>query len=227
MIISANQPYFAPYPGFFQKILLSDIFVILDQVQFPLKTTWVSRNRFKNDQGYLWLTIPVWKKGLGLQLINEVKICKEGGWEKKHLDSLKSSYDKAPFFADHQMFFEDLYTNMPDRLIDFNLAIIFYLLRVLNIKTQIIYLSDYKLDSRKDQLLVDLCRKTGANNFLAQIQARKYLQPRLFQDNGIQLQFFRPKKLIYPQLWGKFLPNLSTFDLLFNCGPKTKEFITS
>jgi hypothetical protein len=91
MILSTNQPYFSPFPGFFYKAYLSDIFVILDQVQFPLGTTWLSRNRYKNDQGTLWMTVPVWKKGLGLQRIDEVKICHEGRWAKKHQESLKGS----------------------------------------------------------------------------------------------------------------------------------------
>lgn len=71
MILSTSQPYFSPFPGFFLKAFLSDIFVILDEVQFPMGTTWLTRNRFKNDQGTLWMTVPVWKKGLGLQKINE------------------------------------------------------------------------------------------------------------------------------------------------------------
>ncbi|NVM20347.1 MAG: WbqC family protein [Desulfobacterales bacterium] len=45
--------------------------VLLDDVQFPLRTTWTSRNRLKNDQGALWTTIPVWEKGPGLQRINQ------------------------------------------------------------------------------------------------------------------------------------------------------------
>ena len=51
MIISANRTYFAPYPGFFYKAHLSDYLVILDDVQFPRKTIWITRNRIKNDQG--------------------------------------------------------------------------------------------------------------------------------------------------------------------------------
>ncbi|MBW1887919.1 MAG: WbqC family protein [Deltaproteobacteria bacterium] len=38
IILSANQPYFSPFPGFFYKAYLSDIFVILDEVQFPRGT---------------------------------------------------------------------------------------------------------------------------------------------------------------------------------------------
>ncbi|MBT8369996.1 MAG: WbqC family protein, partial [Deltaproteobacteria bacterium] len=79
MIVSTHRPYFAPFPGFFQKAHLCDIFVILDNVQFPRGTTWITRNRFKNDQGTLWMTIPVWKKGLGLQSIDDVRICHESG----------------------------------------------------------------------------------------------------------------------------------------------------
>ena len=82
MIISASQPYFFPYPGFFYKAYLSDMFIILDSVQFPRGTTWTTRNRFKNSQGTLWLTVPVKKKGLGLQSINEVRICHDDRCEK-------------------------------------------------------------------------------------------------------------------------------------------------
>jgi hypothetical protein len=66
MIVSANQPLFAPFPGFFSKAYLSDTMVILDDVQFPRGFTWITRNRFKNDGGPLWITILVWRKSLGL-----------------------------------------------------------------------------------------------------------------------------------------------------------------
>ena len=59
MIICANQPYFFPYIGFFHKAYLSDHLVIMDNVQFPRGTTWISRNRWKNAQGTLWMTVPV------------------------------------------------------------------------------------------------------------------------------------------------------------------------
>lgn len=110
MILSAYQPYFAPYPGFFYKALLSDIFVLMDCVQFPRGTTWVSRNRFKNDQGTLWLTVPVLKKGLGLQKINNVKIYYENNWNRKYLLSIKSAYSHAPYLNEHISFFEKIFS---------------------------------------------------------------------------------------------------------------------
>ncbi|HIJ40417.1 MAG TPA: hypothetical protein HPP90_04955 [Deltaproteobacteria bacterium] len=62
----------------------------------------------------------------------------------------------------------------------------------------------------------------GATQFLAQRVAAKYLDEKAFEKEGIGLRFFTPRPAVYPQLWGPFVPNLSAFDLLFNCGPKAR-----
>ena len=128
MILSAGQPYFAPFSGYFYKIRCSDLFVILDRVQFPRGTTWLNRNRFKNDQGTLWMTIPVRRKGLGLQRIDRVRIDHEGRWSKKHLASLINAYQNAPYFREHIPFLEGVFLKKFENLADLNLEIIHYLL---------------------------------------------------------------------------------------------------
>ncbi|MGQ9689017.1 MAG: WbqC family protein [Desulfobaccales bacterium] len=225
MLVAVNQPYFAPFPGFFYKAWLADVLVILDEVQFPRGTTWISRNRFKNDQGTLWLTIPVWKKGLGLQKISEVRICAEGRWPRKHLESLKAAYGKSPFFADHLLFLEELFSLREDKLLDLNLNIIAYLLQCLGLEVKLVRLSSLGVKGRGEELLVEICRELGASAFLAPSQARKYLHPEVFQDQGMGLCFFRYTAPVYPQLWGDFVANLSTFDVVFTCGPKAWEVI--
>jgi hypothetical protein len=225
MIISANQPYFCPFPGFFYKAWLSDVLVILDTVQFPRGTTWISRNRFKNDQGPLWLTVPVWKKGLGLQPINQVRICSAGRWPYKHLQSLKTAYTHAPYLGDHLGFLDKVFARHWDKLVDLNLAIIRHLLASLKIDTRLVLLSELGITARGTQLLVETCRALGASTFLAQNQAHKYLDAGLFQESGIELKLCKYVAPIYPQLWGDFLANLSTFDLAFNCGPRARDIL--
>jgi len=225
MIISTNQPYFCPYPGFFFYAHFSDVFVLLDDVQFPRGTTWMSRNRFKNDQGTLWMTIPVKKKGLGLQKINAVRIYHEDRWARKHLASLKNAYVNAPYFTDHFNFIDTLFLSAFEKLIDLNLEIIRYLIQILDINTKIILLSELGIQSRGNQLLIEVCRTLGASRYLAQSPAQKYLDQDLFQTAGIELEFFKPPSLIYPQLWGNFIPNLAAFDLVFNCGSKSHDIL--
>jgi len=225
MIVSTYQPFFSPFPAFFYKAHLSDLMVILDNVQFPLRTTWISRNRFKNDQGTLWITVPVWKKGLGLQKINQVQICYEGNWRKKRLASLKTSYVNAPCFGEHLDMVEQMFSGRFEKLVDLNLMIIQYLKKHLRIDTPLILESDLGISAKGNKLLIEICRKVRASNYLAQAATKKYLDAGLFADAGIELDFFRPPSPVYPQLWGDFIPDLSAFDLLFNCGPKSHEIL--
>jgi len=227
MILSASQPYFAPFPGFFYKAHRSDIFLILDEVQFPQGTTWITRNRFKGDQGTIWVTIPVWKKGLGRQSIDQVKICDEGHWRKKHLLTLKNAYGKAPYFGDHQVFIESLFAERFEKIVDMNLMIIRYLMDHLRIQAKIRCLSELNIQSQGDHRLIEACRRLKATRFLAQAPAMKYLDQNLFRDADIKLEFFKVPSPVYPQLWGDFIPNLSAFDLLFNCGPKAHDILSA
>lgn len=225
MIVSTCQPFFSPFPAFFYKAHLSDLLVILDDVQFPLGTTWISRNRFKNDQGTLWVTIPVWKKDLGLQKINQVRICYERGWKRKHLASLKTAYAKAPYLREHSDVLEDMFSGRFERLVDLNLMIIEYLNKHLGIDTPLMMQSDLGIHAKGNELLIQICRKVTASHYMAQDGARKHLNAKLFEEAGIRLWFSRVPDPVYPQLWGNFIHNLSAFDLLFNCGPKSPEIL--
>ena len=225
MIVSTYQPFFSPFPAFFHKAYLSDVMVILDDVQLPLRTTWISRNRFKNDQGTLWITIPVWKKGLGLQKINEVRICYEGNWRKKRLASLKTSYANAPYFREHLLVVEEMFSGKFERLVDLNLMVIQYLKKHLLINTPLISQSELGISGKANELLIEICRKMQATGYLAQSATKKYLDVGLFAEAGIELHFCTPPSPVYPQLWGNFVHDLSAFDLLFNCGVKSHEIL--
>jgi hypothetical protein len=225
MILAASRPYFAPYPGYFRRADLADLLLILDQVQFPRGTTWLTRNRFKNEQGTLWTTIPVWKKGLGLQPIQAVRICREGRWMRKLNESLRHAYGHAPYFEEHLGVLTDSVTAGSDRLIDLNLRLIGYLMQQLGIATPVVRLSELGSSAAGIGLIIDICHRLGASAYLAQRTARSHLDAGLFEAAGIELRFFTPPAPVYPQLWGDFIADLSTFDLLFNCGPKAADII--
>ena len=227
MILSTSRPYFAPFPGFFSRANLCDIFVILDAVQFPRGTTWITRNRFKNDQGTLWMTIPVRKKGLGLQRIDDLRLCYQARQARKHLVSLKHAYAHAPYFSEHRLFLRHLFSTAFERLIDFNMAVIDHLMLNLGVDTEIRKLSELNIETGGDHLLVDVCRFFNATVYLAPAAADKYLNGELFENAGIELRFVKFPSHVYPQLWGDFIPDLSSFDLLFNCGPKAREIMLS
>lgn len=225
MIVSTYRPYFAPHAAFFAKAARSDVMVLLDDVQFPQGSTWLSRNRFKNDQGLVWLSIPVWKRGLGLQKIREVRICNEGRWRAKHLATLRTAYDRAPYLEEHEPFLERLYRKNQVFLLDKNLELLRYVMQCLGIATRMPLLSELDIEAREPLLSVAVAQALGATTFLAHGGALKYLDHSLFEGAGIGLASIHTRPPVYPQLWGPFLPNLSVLDLLFNCGPAAARII--
>ena len=55
MILSAHQPAYLPWLGYFEKIACADVFIFLDTVQFE-KNSFINRNKIKTQQGPQWLT---------------------------------------------------------------------------------------------------------------------------------------------------------------------------
>ncbi len=54
---------------------------------------------------------------------------------------------------------------------------------------------------------------------------KAHLDSDLFKKAGIELRPVNPHSPVYPQLWGNFIPDLTAFDLLFNCGPKARDIL--
>ena len=225
MVVTISRPYFSPYPGYLYKAELADVLVILDRVQFPRKTTWINRNRFKNDQGMLWLTVPARKKHLGLQPIDRVRINNDGRWHRKHLKSLQTAYRHAPYFAEHAAVLEAVFSGKIESILEIDLALIRYLFKAFRIGTQIVLQSELEVVSAGDRLLVESCRRAGGTRLLLLKEVHNLVDMKLFEKSGIEPVPLQVPHWVYPQLWGGFLSNLSAFDLLFNCGPKSRDIM--
>jgi len=120
-----------------------------------------------------------------------------------------------------------MFSEKNEKLLDLNLALIHYLMKALDIQTKTVLLSDLNVPSSGIRRLVDLCTKLGASQFIAQTPAKKFIDEKLFRDAGVELSFFNPPAPVYPQLWGDFIPNLSTLDLVLNCGPKAHDILVN
>lgn len=109
MILSGHQPNYLPYPGLIGKILHSDKFIYVSNVQFE-KKSWQNRNRIKGANGEIVLSVPVLTKGKFEQSISEVKINNKTSWESKHFSAIDLNYRKAPYYNTYIDFFRDLYS---------------------------------------------------------------------------------------------------------------------
>ncbi len=225
VIVTSHQPGYLPWCGFFQKALKADLFVLLDNVQFPRGQSWVNRNRIKGPSGTIWLTVPVKKKGKGLQSIRDVEAYNERDWQRKHCLTLLHAYGNAPYFEEHFPFFREIYSREWERLIDLNLTTLNYIKETLSLKTEFKLASTLGVEGRGTELLQKICEKSGSNTYLVSHAARRYIDPSEFEAKVIKLLFPNFKQPVYPQLWGEFIPNLSIVDLIFNCGDKSSRIL--
>jgi len=145
MIVSIHQPEYLPWLGFFHKVHQSDIFVLLDNVQYE-KNYFQNRNKIRTQSGRTWLTVPVLTKGKSNQQINEVKIDNKSNWSKKHWRSIDLNYKNAPYFDNYREFFFDLYKKEWIKLVDLNETIITYLIKELEIDLKLIKSSELNIE---------------------------------------------------------------------------------
>lgn len=227
MIIATHQPIFLPWPGLFFKAIEADCMVLLDDVQFPQGRGWVNRNRLKNKDGEMWLRVPVWKKGRGLQIIRRVEICNETDWRKKHLQSIIHNYSDAPYLKKYFPSLESIYMQNHQLLIELNVSFIKFFWEILGIKTKLFLQSELGVSGKGFELIINICKHLRAATYLNFPVVEKYLYLDKFHQSGININFpiFHPP--VYPQVWGEFIYNLSTLDMLFNCGEKSRDIISS
>ena len=225
MIVGIHQPNFLPWLGYFYKIAKSDVFVLLDNVQYT-KNSFINRNRIKTSQGAMWLTVPVRIKGRFGQLIKDVEINDTVDWQKKHLGTLGANYGKARFF---EAIFQGLktiyYADDWSNLCELNVRLLEWVLSLLKLEKRIVRASDLNVKGESTRLLVSIVKAVGGDVYLSGFGGAKYQEEELFKQEGIELQYYEFNHPVYPQLWSDFVPNLSIIDLLFNCGPESLDII--
>ncbi len=225
MIYSIHQPNYMPWLGLFHKIYYSDIFVVIDNAQVDRKT--LNKNKIRTPNGWCWISVPLIKRGRLYQKIFEVKPNNELPWKEKTKKTIFHNYKRADYFDDHWPFFEDLFSKEWDVIKELNMHIIEHFLDVLDIKREIVYGTDLKVEGNKNELLINICKKIGASVYLSGTGAVDYNDPKILKDNGIELiyqDFIHP---VYKQNFPGFEANMSIIDLVFNHGPRSKEILLS
>ena len=223
MIAAIHQPQYIPWLGYMNKMAAADIFIFLDTVQFK-KNDWQNRNRIKKAGGWQWMTVPVCYHYP--EKISEVKINNKSRWREKHWQTLITNYNRAPYFETYADFFRDTFNRKWELLIDLNIHIIKFLAGVWSLKAHIMKASQLGANHEDPtNRLVGICKELKADTYLSGKDGPKYMDINQFYNNNISICYQEFYSDAYPQLFEEFIPDLSSIDLLFNCGPEGKKII--
>ncbi len=211
MKIAISQPRYLPAIIYIQRIYLSDVFVLLDDVQHTRE--FENRNYIKTPNGKRWLTIPCRQKR-SRQMINELKISDES-WIEEHKKRIRHNYKKAKYFD------EDLLLKLYDlpRSDDFTTVVHQYLkniLEIFDIRRELILSSTLGIETKKAQKLYDISKKLGASIYISGVNGRNYIKEEFLDIGLLYHEYIHPE---YRQLWdAKFFPWMGFVDMLFNVG---------
>jgi WbqC-like protein family len=218
VIVSAHQPNFAPWLGFFDKAWHSDVLVLLDTVQF-IKRGYQNRARIKAAGGPQWLTVPVITKGRYDQPTRDVEIDETARWRAVHLRTMQSALARAPHRDALFELVEPIYARDDvHRLVDLNVALIRAVAQRLGLPARLVLASELQVDGSSTRLMLNVTRAVGGQVYLSGPTGRKYLEPELFAEAGVSLRYHEFETPRYPQQHGEFVPGLSCFDYLANVG---------
>jgi hypothetical protein len=226
VIVSINQPAYLPWLGYFHRIAASDLHVVLDHVQFE-KNSFTNRNKIRTQEGWCWLTVPVKTKGLFGRLgIDQLECAdEEGRWRRKHWTALRTNYGRTPHFGRYAGFLEEAYSRPWARIADLLKVLTQHLCAALEIRRPILFSSELGVDGVKDELILNICRAVDARVYLSGPFGRNYLREDRFRKAGVEVAYQDYRHPVYRQAFPGFEPCMSSVDLLFNCGPESKEVL--
>jgi hypothetical protein len=215
MIIGIHQPNFFPWFGYFVKIVRSDIFVFLDDVQ--LVRNYIYRTSLNINGNPQFFSVPI-KRESQKQLISQSYFA-NSLWRRKLKGTLMANYSKAPFYKESIDFTQNLIDFNTDSLSEFNINTIIALTEYLGIENTFINSSSLLIPDSSTKRLVEIIKRVNGDTYLSGMGGDKYQLGALFERDKISLLYNEFEHPVYNQNNTKtFLPGLSILDVLFNIG---------
>ena len=230
MIVAIHQPHYLPWLGYLHRMAQVDAFVLLDHVQFE-RRNYQNRTMIRMNDEARWLTVPMIQQSqkeriIDKQVDNRLEAAGKW-WSHAHLATLRHVYRGAPFFETYAGQLKTLLEARYDKLVDLNQAGLDLLREAFGIGTRLVKSSELDVEGARGDLILNICRAVGADTLMVGFGgSRGYLDVDGFKRAGVAITYHQFTHPEYPQL-GKapFLRGLSSLDMLFSCGPQSRELL--
>ncbi|WFU18959.1 WbqC family protein [Bradyrhizobium sp. CB3481] len=227
-LVAIHQPNFFPWLGYFDKIRRAEIFVFLDDVDYPRSGSggmgsWINRVRLSIQGDAQWVTCPIKRMARG-QSIMAAQIDDGQPWRKKIMRTLQMNYGKAPQYDRTMEFLLPLIESAENNLAAFNISVIHAIAERIGVTTRFVRQSEIRSEGQATERLISLVKAVGGCAYLVGGGAAGYQDDDLIRGAGIDVVYQR----FVPECYGspdRFLPGLSVIDYLMHDGrPLTEAF---
>lgn len=219
-----HQPQYFPYPGFFHKLNMADVYVVMDDVQYDKRFT--NRNRIIATNGWMWLTVPINKDHKFLPNMH-VEINNDLSWRENHWKKIYQSYANAKYFYLYADYLKNLYEKEWNLLFDLDFETLKKTIEWLGLQINLVRESELNVKGASTERLVNVCKAIGADTYISGRDGGKYMDEKIFEKNNLKVEHQNYTVVPYQQrLSESFVPDLSIIDMLVNNGPNSMKIIT-
>lgn len=227
--VAIHQPNFLPWLGFFKKWAEADIFVLLDDVQIPLKGgSWINRTQILQNGERTWLTAPISRNELSDRKLSDVLLVSDTSWKRKTQAQFRHSYSRCEYAEDCTKLLEKNLNTENSSLLHMNLQGLRQLGDLLQLDWgRVVLSSSLGIASSGTQRLVEIVKAVSGDTYLAGDGAQGYQINGAFPEAGLGLEFLDFTHPSYVQRGSKvFKPGLSVLDAIANIGAEeTRELL--
>ena len=184
------------------NLLLSADKICIDKHEHYVRRSYRNRAHILGANGLLRLSIPLERGKNQHAAMKDVRISYNESWQQLHWHSFTSAYRRSPFFEYYEDHFRKFYEEKIDLLVDYNFQMMQTISGILKVELPVTFSEKY----------------VGKDNFDGK-DYRSELMPS--KDAGLPFQS-------YPQVFSDRFPfekDLCIFDLLFNVGTRSKEYL--
>lgn len=228
MIVSIHQPHFLPWMGYINKIMNSDVFIILNTVQYRPRY-YQNRAKVRRNETEMLLSIPVHSNRSSL--IKDVAVATDQDWAKNITNTIEFLYRKKPFYNEYWPAIRNSILKPETTLDGVNFNALTTLLQILEITHVRIYRANEMLVTTVEptERLMKLCQELGATHYISGRGGRDYMRVEEFESAGVNIiyQDLDFNNVSYSQGDSVFVPGLSIIDAIFNIGPMETRKLTA
>jgi len=219
--VAIHQPNFFPWLGYFAKIASCDVFIFLDDVQFPKKGgVWSNRVKLLIGGEARWVTAAIDRNYHGTRTVREMCFLPDIPWREKALKSIGLNYRRHPFYFETMELIVPLLLSPEANIAEYNIHTITAIVKSIGLDTDKIKRSSaLSHEGSSNALLCSLTQLAGGDTYMCGGGADGYQDPLVFEAAGVTLARQDFNHPVYDQMGdGVFLRGLSIIDALMNLG---------
>lgn len=221
------QPYFVPYIGYFSLIKHSDLFILFDPVQF-IRHGWIERNRvLKQNDGWLYIQVPLIKNNSRETLIKDCLIDNTKDWKSKIKSQLQPYKKIAPNYFKVLKIINSVFDKDYHTIVDLNKSFLKEICTYLNIEKELYVFSEMNIEIEEpkeaDEWALNICKNIKSDkklHYINPIGGLEFFNVEKYHQNNIEISFQKMDLLPYNQNREPFEAGLSILDVLMFNSPE-------